>query len=378
MLKLQEGILTPKSSIKEHKHTAILCLNVVSGTTPAQLLEGLEKLAERIAILKAGKPETEHEPWLVKGNAFKLTATWGYGNSLFDKPEFGLTAIKPPGLKRMPDFPNEDRDAEFDLGSGSADLLVQFSAAHLFSVFRAVLSITKPGKLPFELAGLHRGFQRADDRGMLRFFDGTSNLTRQEREAIVPVAPGAQGGLEWCDGGTFMVVRKLREEVREWEALDQAEQERRIGRRKVDGMPLGAPSEATSTHPTFRNPDFQGENAEILPESHIRKTNIRGSSSTKIFRRGWPYFDGFGADGKLLAGLLFVSFQHDLSLFEIIRQSWMPPGFPGGNTPADGLMRAKVIHLVTGGYYFVPRRSARHEAFPGGRAIGVALRGTAS
>ena len=93
----------------------------------------------------------------------------------------------------------------------------------------------------------------------------------------------------------------------------------------------------------------------------------------RIFRRGWPYFDGFSPDGRMLAGLLFVSFQRDLGNFEIIRGNWMPTNFPDGNTKADGVLRAGVIHLVTGGYYFVPRAPKRGEAFPGANGLRPAL-----
>ncbi len=374
MNRLQEGIIGPKEKIRRHQHTAILCFNVLAGTTPRQLLEGFEALAERIRVLKQGRPEREQEPWLIAGNPFALTATWAFGASLFDRPEFGLAPLKPRGLRRMPDsFPMEERDEGFDRALGEADLLIQFSCAHFFPLFRAVNSVTKPGRLPFALAGYHRGFQRADDRGMLRFFDGTSNLSPKERETLVPTT-GADQRQDWCDGGTFMVFRKLREDVREWEALDQAEQERRIGRRKVDGFPLGAPEGLPHDHPTFREPDFIGENRQVPLESHVRKMNPRQgvSPATKIFRRGWPYFDGFALDGRMLAGLLFVSYQRDLGSFEIIRSSWMPHGFPSGGTPADGILRSKVIHLVTGGYYFVPRRST---AFPGADMFRRVLRG---
>lgn len=376
---LQEGIVPAPGSkrdpIRQHRHTAVVCLNVAPGTTRPQLLDGFERLAERIRVLKAGKPEREHEPWLIKGSVHHLTATWGYGGSLFDRPDLGLGALRPRGLRRMPDFPHEERDPDFAPAQGAADLLVQFSSSHVFALFRAVNSVTKPGRLPFTLAGYHAGFQRSDDRGMLRFFDGTSNLSPDERKRLVPVDAATQGELPWCDKGTFMVFRKLREEVREWEALDQAEQEQRIGRRKVDGFPLGAPAQPASDDPTFRNPDYQGANRAVPVDSHIRKMNPRQGvdPNTKVFRRGWPYFDGFAPDGRMRAGLLFVSFQRDLGSFEIIRQSWMPPGFPNGAAQADGILRARAIHLVTGGYYFIPRAPSRREAFPGAGALGPVL-----
>ncbi len=377
-LRLQEGIVTPKDKIKRHEHTVLLCFNVAPGTTPTQLLAGFEALAERIRVLKEGLPEAELEPWLVKGDDFDLTATWAFGSSLFGKPELGLTEFKPRGLRRMPEeFPLEERDQDFDRTQGEADLLVQFSCRHFFPLFRAVNSITKPGKLPFVLAGYHRGFQRADARGMLRFFDGTSNLSPQERRTLVPVDAHAQGELDWCDGGTFMVFRKLREDVRDWEGLDTEEQEQRIGRRKVDGFPLGSPEGLPPEDPTFREPDFGGVNRPVPIDSHVRKMNPRQgvNPQTKIFRRGWPYFDGFAADGRMEAGLLFISFQRDLGNFEIIRQSWMPPGFPNGRAQADGILRARAIHLVTGGYYFAPRRDRQ---FPGEDMLRPALSRAAS
>ena len=374
-MNLQEGIMPDpaRSSdpIRHHRHTAILCFNVAPGTTRAQLLSGLEELAKRIAIMKRGVPESEQEPWLVKGSSFHLTATWGYGASLFEKPELGLAAFKPRGLRHMGSFPLESHDADFDAARGACDLLVQLSASHPFPIFRAVNSITKPARLPFVLQSYHEGFARADGRGMLRFHDGTSNLSRPEREQVVPIVANQQNELAWCDGGTFLVFRKLREDVRGWEALSQDEQETHIGRRKVDGCPLGAPVGQNREDPQSRAPDFGGANAAVAPDSHLRKTNPQMGS--RIFRRGWPYFDGFAPDGRMLAGLLFVSYQNNLGSFETIRRSWMPPGFPSGEAQADGILRAGVIQLVTGGYYFVPRKPTPREGFPGAQMLRAAL-----
>lgn len=375
-MNLQEGIMPkPNSSrddIRFQHHTAILCFNVAPGTSRAALLQGFDDLAQRIAIMKKGVPEADQEPWLIKGDGrFHLTATWGFGASLFEKPELGLAPFKPRGLRSMGPFPLEVHDADFDASKGATDLLVQLSAKHPFPIFRAINSITKPGRLPFVLQSYHAGFKRADERGMLRFHDGTSNLSREEREQVVPVAAAQQNELEWCDGGSFMVFRKLREDVREWESLTQDEQEVRIGRRKVDGCPLGAPAGQHRDDPQSRAPDFRGANAAVAPDSHLRKTNPQMGS--RIFRRGWPYFDGFAPDGRMLAGLLFVSYQRDLSHFETIRNSWMPPGFPDGRAQADGILRAGVIQLVTGGYYFVPPKPARGEKFPGDSMLRRAL-----
>lgn len=375
-MNLQEGIV-PKANkryddIRHQRHTAILCFNVAPGTSRADLLAGFENLAERIAIMKKGVPEADQEPWLIKGSGvFHLTATWGFGTSLFEKPELGLAEFKPRGLRHMGQFPLEARDADFDASKGATDLLVQLSAAHPFPIFRAINSITKPGRLPFVLQSYHAGFQRADGRGMLRFHDGTSNLSREEREQVVPVAAAQQNELEWCDGGSFMVFRKLREDVRDWEALSQDEQEARIGRRKVDGCPLGAPAAQNRDDPQSRAPDFRGANAAVAPDSHLRKTNPQMGS--RIFRRGWPYFDGFAPDGRMLSGLLFVSYQRDLGHFETIRRSWMTPGFPDGRAQADGILRAGVIQLVKGGYYFVPRKPTPREGFPGASMLRGAL-----
>ena len=374
-MNLQEGIVPDanrrRDDIRHHRHTAILCLNVAPGTSRAALLQGFEGLAERIAIMKKGVPESEQEPWLVKGSSFHLTATWGFGASLFEKSELGLAGFKPRGLRSMGNFPMEPHDADFDAARGATDLVLQLSASHPFPIFRAINSITKPGRLPFVLQSYHAGFQRADGRGMLRFHDGTSNLSREEREQVVPVVAAQQNELEWCDGGTFLVFRKLREDVRAWEALAQNDQEASIGRRKVDGCPLGAPNGQDRESGESRAPDFRGANAEIAPDAHLRKTNPQMGS--RIFRRGWPYFDGFAPDGRMLAGLLFLSFQRDLGHFETIRRSWMPPGFPNGQTQADGILRAGVIQLVTGGYYFVPRKPTRLESFPGASMLRSAL-----
>lgn len=152
-----------------------------------------------------------------------------------------------------------------------------------------------------------------------------------------------------------MVTMRILQDLDAWDAIDPAEQERIVGRRKGDGSRLdlaeGAPI------------DQEGEitSGTALPlDSHIAKAGPRGEAPdrVRIFRRGLPFTE-LTADGHCEAGLLFVSFQASMDQFHTISDEWMGNAdFPDPNTKTDALFRDGHATVTAIGSFFVPANRA--------------------
>jgi porphyrinogen peroxidase len=155
------------------------------------------------------------------------------------------------------------------------------------------------------------------DLDLTGFIDGTENPTLVEAPEVVLVPDGEPGA-----GGTVLLLQKWSHDASAWEALTVAEQERVIGRRKVDSVELD----------------------DGPPDSHVASTDQERFG--KIFRRNMPYgtvtdhgtmFVGFSREQRMLSGML-VSMA----------------GSAGG--ARDALTR--YTRPLTGAYYFVPSAAA--------------------
>ena len=109
-------------------------------------------------------------------------------------------------------------------------------------------------------------------------------------------------------GGSYLVVRRIRMLLDSWDQLDQAAQERVIGRRKKDGAPLSGGTEHSPVSFTAQNPDGS---LAIAGDAHIRLAAPANDGGSAMLRRGLSYHDGLGADGMPDAGLLFLAWQAD-------------------------------------------------------------------
>jgi len=158
------------------------------------------------------------------------------------------------------------------------------------------------------------------DRDLTGFIDGSENPTLLDApsEALLPEGvPGA--------AGSVLLLQKWKHKVAEWEALPIDQQERIMGRTKLDSIEL--------------------ENKPS--DSHVARTDQ--DEFGKIFRRNMPY-------GKIDDhGTVFVGFSADQK-----RLSRMLDSMAGLMTGTrDALTR--FTQPLTGSYYFVPSvESLRH------------------
>ncbi|MBV8833246.1 MAG: Dyp-type peroxidase [Acidobacteriaceae bacterium] len=162
------------------------------------------------------------------------------------------------------------------------------------------------------------------DRDLTGFIDGSENPTLLDAPSDALLKEGSAGA-----GGSVLLVQKWKHKSAQWEELPVSQQERIMGRTKLDGIEL--------------------ENK--ASDSHVARTDQ--DKFGKIFRRNMPYgnvddhgtvFVGFSADQKRLSSML-------ASMAGLI------------DGTRDSLTR--YTQPLTGSYYFVPSveslRRLRHS-----------------
>jgi deferrochelatase/peroxidase EfeB len=269
-----------------------------------------------------------------------LTVTIAFGASLFDE-RYGLAASRPPGLTTMPRFPGDDID---DMRA-HGDVLITLNANRRDTVLHALRELLRPVRGAFGVRWTLDGFLSADRgptpraarRNLFGFRDGTANPTGAERDRLVWLGAGAGAAA----GGTFQVVRTIRQHVEFWDRVGLLEQEQMIGRRRDTGAPLGGDSE-------FEDPryDLDPHGARIPLDAHIRLANPRTAATAdqRILRRAFNYHRGIDAGGQLDDGLIFVAYNADVE-----RQ------FATIQRRLSGEPMTDYITAVGGGYFFAPR-----------------------
>jgi porphyrinogen peroxidase len=184
----------------------------------------------------------------------------------------------------------------------------------VFDVSRGVVSaLGSQATLENEIVGwpYHR------DLDLTGFLDGTENPTLVDATDAAIVEPGSPG-----EGGSVLLLQQWEHDASKWESLPVAEQERAIGRRKL-----------------------QGDELDPKPEtSHVAKTDQ--DRFGRIFRRNIAY-------GTLARhGTIFVGFSRDRGRLDAMLDSMIARS--GGTR--DRL--TDFAHAVTGAYYFVPSSEA--------------------
>ncbi len=315
-------------------------------------------LTERFAFLTEGGPVPSLDPRLPPADSGILgpqvlpdnfTATLAVGASLFDD-RYGLAGAKPRRLRPMDRFPNDSLDGKLCHG----DLLLQFCANTAETNLHALRDVVRhtPGlvALRWKLEGMlppHVVKRQGQDtvRNFLGFKDGTANLDTRDDALMrrqVWVQPGGaepgHGEPSWAAGGSYQVVRIIRNFVERWDRTPLREQEQIFGRHKDSGAPLGE----TDEHAL---PDYASDPAGTRTpmDAHIRLANPRtpDTASSLILRRGYNYSAGITPSGQLDMGLLFCCFQSDLDA-----------GFVAVQNRLNGEPLEEYIKPVGGGYFY--------------------------
>ncbi|MCW5317994.1 deferrochelatase/peroxidase EfeB [Nostoc sp. KVJ3] len=350
----QAGIITPVPA------SALMVAFDTTAKTKADLVRLFQTLSDRIQFLMAGgTPKLRDSkfppndsgilgPVVVPDN---LTITLAVGDSLFDN-RFGLDKLKPKRLSTMPGFSNDQLDPDLCHG----DILLQFCAnteeANIHALRDIIKNLPDLITLRWQIEGFlppntHKKLGKTTVRNLLGFKDGTANLDASDDKLmnrIVWVKPNT-GEPAWTAGGSYQVVRVIRNLVERWDRTPLQEQQTIIGRSKDSGAPLGMNHEKDI--PNYAQ-DPKG--LQIPLDAHIRLANPRKSELGLILRRGFNYSRGFDKAGQLDMGLLFVCFQADLE-----------KGFVTVQNRLTGEPLEEYIRPIGGGYFF---------ALPGVKAVG--------
>lgn len=343
----QAGIVTPCPA------AGLIATFDVLATSRPELERLFRTLTERIAFLMGGGTPQELDPKFppvdsgVLGPVIvpdNLTVTAAVGASLFDQ-RFGLAAAKPVELVPMTQFRND----ALDPATCHGDLLLQFCANTPEANIHALRAIVKATPDLLALHWTQDGFLPAATktgtketaRNLLGFKDGTANPDPADGTAMDNIVWVRRGGAEpaWTAGGTYQVVRIIRNFVERWDRTPLREQETIFGRSKVSGAPLGKQNE-------FDLPDYAGDSdGKVTPLSaHIRLANprTRETAGSLILRRPFNYSRGITKSGQMDMGLLFICFQSSLQA-----------GFVAVQDRLNGEPLEEYIKPTGGGYFFV-------------------------
>lgn len=160
--------------------------------------------------------------------------------------------------------------------------------------------------------------------------------------------PPLPGPAELVHNGSFLVYRKLAQDVAAFRRFLQAESERHgitpelLGAKLVGRQTDGAPVGETAVHNDFR---FDGDKQGLVCPigSHIRRANPRDGfgfspelvSRHRLLRRGMPYGAPLREDATVddgtPRGLLFVAYcAHISRQYEVLQREWLNDGNMAG------------------------------------------------
>ncbi len=238
-------------------------------------------------------------------------------------------------------------DDELDPARTGGDVLVQICAGQRDTVVHTVRELLRGVAGQLVVRWTVDGFQAAQrgpqptssTRNLFAFRDGTANPDVTDAALMDRLVWSRQR--DWTAGGTYMVVRTIRQHVEFWDRVGMLEQQQMIGRDRVTGAPLGGSEE-------FQDPryDLDPHGRRIPLSAHIRLANPRTAATAdqRIVRRSYSYHRGVDDAGNLDQGLVFVAFNQD-------------PGrqFATIQRRLESEPMADYVTPVGGGYFFAPR-----------------------
>jgi deferrochelatase/peroxidase EfeB len=322
----QAGIITPAQD-----RLAFGALDLAGGVTRSDLRDLLREWTRAAELMTRGRPAgpsaDPSAPPTDTGEAAglpaaRLTITIGYGPSLFDK-RLDLSSRKPAALRPLPVLANESLDPDRSGG----DLCLQACSDDPQVAFHAVCNLARIGLGTVVHKWLELGFGRtsstssaeATPRNLLGFKDGTRNIKAGQGSLLDRwVWIGPEAGQPWLRGGSYLVTRRIRMFIENWDRDFLQDQENVIGRSKASGAPLSGGTE-------FSTPDFTAaaSGQPVIPaDSHIRLASHEHNAGTRILRRGYSFTDGIVPEtGTLDGGLFFIAYMRDPAQFVRLQQS---------------------------------------------------------
>ncbi|RLP75771.1 Dyp-type peroxidase [Mycetocola tolaasinivorans] len=299
----QAGIATEPQA-----HCTFVALDLREDVDRAGMARLMRILTDDAARLTAGSAAlADSEPELAVLPA-RLTVTFGFGPRVAalvpEKPS-------PEWLGPLPAFSVDRLDPHY----GDGDVLLQVASDDPLTLAHALRMLLKDAR-SFATVRWHQpGFRRARGsekpgttmRNLFGQIDGTVNPVPGTRDFddLVWIADRSS----WAHGGTGFVLRRIGMDLDKWDRLDREGREQSVGRTLDSGAPLTGSRE-------HDEPDFAAKNAVGFPViaefAHIRRARL-ADPSQRIFRRGYNYDEPPFGTGVSHSGLLFASFQADVT-----------------------------------------------------------------
>jgi deferrochelatase/peroxidase EfeB len=252
----------------------------------------------------------------------RLTLTIGFGRSLFitsdKKDRFGIADQLPDALIELPHFSGDELTDDDSAG----DLFLQACGDDPQVVFHAIRSIARIAPDVATLRWTQVGFtpdnQAGTPRNLMGFKDGTINSNIHPPADLDATVWAGSEGPDWMQGGSYLVYRRIRMALEHWDRLAPNLQDQVIGRRKLDGAPLGGANEFSPLDLDARSPDGS---PVISQTAHVRLAAPQTNNGAVILRRAFSYNNGttpfverwppWRQALEYDAGLLFLAYQKD-------------------------------------------------------------------
>jgi dye decolorizing peroxidase len=290
----------------------LTAFDLTAGTTVAQVRTLMQQWTSIAATCMAARALASDDDSMAYGRGPSgLSVTVGVGASLLTK--LGLGHQVPAALTPLPAFPNDALDA----AAGGGDLCLLVAANDGLVAAHALRALQRAAAGCCTQRWQVNGFAdvagsmpspTATSRNLMGQLDGTGNPKQGTAAFDTTVYVPEDGSPSWMRGGSYLVYRKIRMLLDDWDTLDRAAQEAVIGRDKRTGAPLSGGTEFTA--PDYEKFTATGSLA-IPPGAHIRQAGAQSNSGATILRRAFNYYNGSRQDGAPDAGLIFLAFQAD-------------------------------------------------------------------
>jgi len=250
--------------------------------------------------------------------AAELHVVIGLGSDLWDRMVAGVP--RPKDLRVFPGVAGARHVAP----STPGDVLVHLRAGHLDQCFEFARLLTLQLGDDARVVDEVHGFKYFDNRDLLGFVDGTANPEEEEAYSSALVSEELDAAYV---GSSYVVVQKYVHDLTAWESLSVEEQERVIGRYKLNDVEIPDDKKAT--------------------DSHVFLTTITDEEGVEhdILRDNMP----FGEIGAGEFGTYFIGYAgNPLVIEQMLRNMFV--GRPEGNY--DRILDFSTA--MTGNLFFVP------------------------
>ena len=252
----------------------------------------------------------------------RLTVTFGFGAGLFEKEgkdRYGLAKHRPEALIDLPRFAGDELASERTDG----DLSIQACADDAQVAFHAVRQLVRLADDLAQVRWAQTGFMPnfgtgRTPRNLMGFRDGTNNPSIGDAAAMEKFVWVGGEGPGWMQGGSYLVVRRIRIALEHWDRSKIDFQEDTFGRHKATGAPIGKENENDPL-----DLDATGKDGDYLiaENAHVRLAAAASNDGAQILRRPYSYNDGVNFTAERWppwrqgmeydAGLFFICYQRD-------------------------------------------------------------------